>query len=339
MKNFFNDSTEWRYLFKNAIDWDKIIPLYYPSFPTAEGFKDQAELLQFFEELLSTTGEWAAKTLAPRARDLDVVGGGTLVNGRVVPSGPLKQTYKEAAEMGILGVPIETEWGGMGLPVSIAMLGFEFVSRACVSSGSQIGFFTVIAEMVERYCDEETKARLIPRIVRGEISGSMCMTEPGAGSDVGAIRTSADRQSDGTYLLNGNKLFITNGGGGLGFVLARVKGAPAGLEGISIFLAEEFISSKTPETPEAPEAYEKEPQQNYRVTKEPAPAVIRGSFHISTKTLGRLPSGTALTREPISSIIACIFATRKAASFSFCVSRPISIIERNNSRKLAGSLT
>jgi alkylation response protein AidB-like acyl-CoA dehydrogenase len=118
------------------------------------------------------------------------------------------------------------------------------MNRACISSATQLGFYTSIIDMVERFCDEEDKARLVPKIVAGELSGSMCLTESGAGSDVGSVKTSATPQDDGTYLLNGAKIFITNGGGGLGFVLARIKGAPEGLNGISLFLCEQHVEGK-----------------------------------------------------------------------------------------------
>lgn len=244
MANFFTDGREgqeWNYLFKNAIDWDRILPLYYPSFPTPDGSKNKEELLSFFSDLLTATGEWAADTLAPRARELDRIGGGTLnPDGTVTLSEPLQKTMREAAEMELFGMCVEPRFGGMGVPISVGLVGFTQIPRACFSTSGAIAFFTTIADMIERFGTKEWAEHFIPRICRGEISGSMCLTEPGAGSDVGSLRTSAEKQGDGTYLLNGTKMFITNAGGGLAFILARVKGAPAGLEGISMFFAEQF---------------------------------------------------------------------------------------------------
>src|SRR3989338_3419426 len=99
--NFYTDSKEWSWLFKNAIDWDTIIPLYYPSFPTDDGFKNKEELMAFFEEILSNTGDWAANTVAPRARRLDATGSGKVVNGHVEVSEPLKELYQEAVNLGL----------------------------------------------------------------------------------------------------------------------------------------------------------------------------------------------------------------------------------------------
>lgn len=239
--NFYTDSTEWNYLFKNAIDWDTIIPLYYKSFPTEEGFRNKDELIAFYEELLTTTGDWAANSVAPRATRMDSEGSGKIVDGHVVITSALKELYDEAQKLDIIGISIPQEYGGLGAPFLATMVCFTQLSRACLSSCTQISFFTSIADMVERFCNEEDRKKFIPLIHKGLISGSMCLTESGAGSDVGSLRTSAVKQNDGSYLLNGSKIFITNGGGGLGFVLARIKGAPEGLNGISLFLAEEFL--------------------------------------------------------------------------------------------------
>ena len=250
--NYFSDAPEWQYLFKNAINWDTIIPLYYPSFPTTHGFNNKEELISFFEQILETTGKWAGETVKARAMELDEVGCAKVrPDGSVELLEPIQKTYLEAKQLEIFGASVDEKYGGMGLPIAVSMVLFEQIARACISTSTQIGFFTSIVDMIERFCDEETKSRLIPQIVAGTLSGSMCLTEPDAGSDVGALRATAEKQSDGTYLLNGTKMFITNAGGGLGFILARIKGAPEGLSGISLFLAEEKVNGK----------------QNYRVTK------------------------------------------------------------------------
>jgi len=244
MANYYTDSTEWKWLFDNAVAWDDIIPLYYPEFPTADGFKDIGEVKQFIEEMVTATGEWAAESVAPRARILDEQGAGTLVDGKTVPGEALSAFYKEAQELELTGLAADTEYGGMGAPLMANLFYFVQLNRACLSSATQLGFFTSMIDMLERFASKEDAARLIPRVIAGEISGSMCLTEPGAGSDLGSIKTTATPQDDGTYLLNGAKIFITNGGGGFGFVLGRIKGAPEGLHGISLFLCEQELDGK-----------------------------------------------------------------------------------------------
>jgi alkylation response protein AidB-like acyl-CoA dehydrogenase len=250
--NYFTDSPEWKYLFRNAIDWDQILPLYYPAFPTASGFNNKEELLGFFEQILEATGKWSGETLKDRARELDETGCARLrPDGSTEVLEPMLKTYAEAKQLEIFGTCVDEKYGGMGLPIAVGMFLFEQTARACVSTSTQLGFFSSIGDMIERFCDQATRDRFLPQLVRGEISGSMCLTEPDAGSDVGSLRTSAVRQPDGSYLLNGTKMFITNAGGGLAFILARIQGAPEGLSGISLFLAEE----------------KREGRQNYRITK------------------------------------------------------------------------
>jgi alkylation response protein AidB-like acyl-CoA dehydrogenase len=239
MANFYSDNPEWKWLFHNAIDWDKILPLYYPEYPTADGFNNKEEVLQFIEELVTATGEWTATSVKDRARRLDEEGAGEVKDGQTITGPALQEFYDEAQELALATVATDPKFGGMGAPVITGLLSFSQMNRACLSSATQFGFYTSIIDMIERFCDEDDQKRLIPRIMAGELSGSMCLTEPSAGSDVGSVKTSATPQDDGTYLLNGSKIFITNGGGGLGFVLARIKGAPEGLHGISLFLCEQ----------------------------------------------------------------------------------------------------
>ncbi len=260
--NYYSDESEWKWLFHNAVDWDSIIPLYYPSFPTEDGFNSKEEVIQFLEELVTATGDWTAGAVTERARRLDEEGAGTLEDGWTKPGAALTELYNEAKELQVFGISAPVEFGGMGAPHITSLFSFTQLNRACVSSATQIGFYTSIIDMVERFCDAEDKARLLPKLISGEMSGSMCLTEPGAGSDVGSVKTVAELQEDGSYLLTGSKIFITNGGGGMGFVLARIKGAPEGLNGISLFLCEQDIDGK----------------QNYRIAKNEHKLGLHGSF-------------------------------------------------------------
>lgn len=242
--NFFEDEQDWKWLFKNGIDWKTILPLYYQSYPTEEGFEKPEDVISFMEEILNSTGAWTGSAVSQRAEKLDQNGAGQVIDGRTIPGPELSALYKEAAELQVIGLPIPPEFGGLGIPTTILMFLLAQLSRACLSQSTQLAFFTSIAEMVHRFCDHETAQRIIPKIIAGELSGSMNLTEPGCGSDLGMIKTTATPREDGKYLLNGSKIFITNGGGGVGFVLARIKGAPEGLAGISMFLCEQDIPEK-----------------------------------------------------------------------------------------------
>jgi len=261
--NYFSEENEWQWLINHGVDWDRIIPLYYPKFPTEDGFQNQEEVVDFIKELLTQTGDWASKAVLDRAAALDKKGAGTIQDGRTIPSEELSAFYKEAAELQVFGLPIPQELGGLGLPTGPLMVVLSQLARSCMSSCTQYAFFTSMADMVHRFCDEQTQQRIIPQICAGTLSGSMCLTEPGCGSDLGMIKTSATPTDDGKFLLNGSKIFITNGGGGIGFVLARIKGAADGLEGISMFLCEQDLGDGN---------------LNFRVTKNEEKMGMHGSF-------------------------------------------------------------
>ncbi|MFZ4715495.1 MAG: acyl-CoA dehydrogenase family protein [Bacteriovoracaceae bacterium] len=237
--NSYSNSSEWKFLFKHGIDWDNIVSLYHKQFPTADGQQNVQDLVNSYEELLTAIAAWSSNEIKDRARHLDLEGAGTLLDGKTILGKNLAQTYKEANELGLFSLFLDHKYGGQGIPSIMASMMFSHLFKSCLATGTQLGFFISIADMIERFCTDEDKVRLLPQFAAGELSGAMCLTEPGAGSDVGSLRTSAIKQEDGTYLINGSKIFITNGGGGVSFVLARIKGAPKGLEGISLFLVEQ----------------------------------------------------------------------------------------------------
>ena len=262
--NFYQDEKDWKWLFKNGVDWELILPLYYKSFPTEEGFESKEELLTFFEDILTQTGSWAGTTLSQRAATLDKEGAGTLEGGKTIPGDGLSASYKEANELGFHGVSLPKEYGGLDLPLTVNAFQFQQVGRACGSTLVQLGFYSSIGEMIHRFGSPWMKEKFIPQIVRGDISGAMALTEPGCGSDLGSLKTIAVKQDDDTYSLNGTKCFISNGGGGIQLVLARVKGDPENLHGISLFLVEQEIEGQE--------------GLNYMVTKNEEKMGLHGSF-------------------------------------------------------------
>ena len=275
--NYYSDESEWKWMFKNGIQWDSILPLYFPEFPTEEGFESKEEILEFFEDMLGQIGGWAGSNIADRAETLDREGAGVVTDGKTILGPTLTKTYNEAIELGLHGFALPKKFGGMGLPPTAGAVALTNIGRACNSSLVQLAFFGSVAEMINRFGDEEDKERIIPKIIAGEISGAMCITEPGSGSDVGSMKTSAALQSDGTYLINGSKIFITNGGGGIQLVLAKVKGAPEGLAGISMFLVEQNLENKE--------------GLNYQVVKNEDKMGLHGSFTceiLYENTIGKL---------------------------------------------------
>lgn len=233
--NYFSDSSEWQWMFDHAIDWERILPLYYPTFPTEDGLESPQEVLSFLKEILGGVGDWASGSVKEIGELLDKQGAGEVRDGRTYPSEANQRMINEAKELQVFGLPLPREYGGMGMPNSVYMMTQNLLGRSCMCTTTLLGFYTSLGEMLRRYCPKEVQDEYIPMIVNGEISGSMNLTEPGCGSDLSAMKTTATPQEDGSYLINGSKIFITNGGGGLAFVLAKVKGDPDTLDGISMF--------------------------------------------------------------------------------------------------------
>lgn len=284
ISNYFSNDPEWRWMFKNGIRWDEILPLYYPSYPTEDGLNTKEEVISFMEELLVNTGAWTATSVKDRATALDHNGAGKVENGITIPGPELQAFYKEARELGLVGMPLPREYGGLHVPAALQFIVMAQLSRSCMGSATQMAFFTSIAEMVHRFCDKETAERIIPQIINCDLSGSMNLTEPGCGSDLGMIKTTATRLENGKFSINGSKIFITNGGGGVAFVLAKIKGAPEGLDGISMFFVEQKIKNDKGEE-----------VLNFRVAKNEEKMGMHASF--TTEIVYENTIGTLIGKE------------------------------------------
>jgi alkylation response protein AidB-like acyl-CoA dehydrogenase len=201
--------------------------------------------LETAESVIGEAGKFATEALAP----LDVVGdreGARCANGVVTTAPGFRDAYRRWAGAGWAGVTAKPEYGGMGLPHAIA--------AACneMWSGASMGFALcpLLGEgaigALEVYGDDALRATYLGRLVSGEWTGTMNLTEPQAGSDLSAVKTRAERAPDGTYRLTGQKIFITYGDHDMAdnivhLVLARLPDAPPGTRGISLFLAPKFL--------------------------------------------------------------------------------------------------
>lgn len=195
--------------------------------------------------VLEEAGRFAADVLAPLDRKGDEVGA-KLENGGVVTAPGWTEAYRRWVEGGWNGLSAPETFGGQGLPIALHAACSEMVSAANVAFGlcpllTQSGI-----EALEAHGSDELKRVYLAKLVSGEWSGSMQLTEPQAGSDVGALRTRAERRSDGSYRLKGTKIFITYGDHDMTdnivhLVLARLPDAPPGTRGISLFAVPKFL--------------------------------------------------------------------------------------------------
>lgn len=158
--------------------------------------------------------------------------------------------YREALasyyEAGFLALAKEREIGGMGLPETLFQVATEYFCAASIPFTMYVHLAFGTVNLIKNYGTKAQKELYLEKLIGGEWGSTMCLTEPGAGSDVGALKTRAVKQPDGTYLITGQKIFITNGDSDLYEniihpVLARIDGDPAGTKGISIFLVPKYI--------------------------------------------------------------------------------------------------
>ncbi|MBF0105995.1 MAG: acyl-CoA dehydrogenase [Deltaproteobacteria bacterium] len=158
----------------------------------------------------------------------------------IVPKG-YKEAYAKFAENGFVGIDTPPTYGGQGLPCMINTATMEFFTGSNVPLLLYAGLSRGVANILEAFGSPELCQAFCANLYNGKWSGTMCLTEPQAGSAVGDIRTSAKKNADGTYTITGNKLFITGGDQNLTeniihTVLARVEGDAPGTKGISLFL-------------------------------------------------------------------------------------------------------
>ncbi|MDX3968916.1 MAG: acyl-CoA dehydrogenase [Bradyrhizobium sp.] len=195
--------------------------------------------------VLEEAGKFAADVLAP----LNKVGdehGIKLDDGKVTTAPGWPDAYKRWTEGGWNAVSGPEDFGGQGLPIAINAACTEIWSAANVAFGLCPLLTASAIEALDAHGSDELKRIYLGKLVSGEWTGTMQLTEPQAGSDVGALRTRADRQADGTYRIKGTKIFITYGEHDMTdnivhFVLARLPDAPAGTKGISLFLVPKFM--------------------------------------------------------------------------------------------------
>ena len=162
-----------------------------------------------------------------------------------VPPG-FKDFYKLYGQGGWMGVSNPPEYGGQGLPYVLSKVVEEIECSGCVAFALYPGLTIGCFEAILANGTEEQKKTYLPKLSSGEWSGTMCMTEPQAGSDVGAVKTKAIPQPDGSYKIEGSKIFISSGEHGMAdniihFVLARLPDSPAGVKGLSTFVVPKFL--------------------------------------------------------------------------------------------------
>ncbi len=198
------------------------------------------------EAVLSEAGRFFAEVIAPLNHVGDKQGSVLLADGSIKTPDGFHEAYQKFVESGWGAAHVAEKWGGGGLPYSVGIVLQEmFKTSNMAFSLCPMLTHAAIDSLIEHGTDEQ-RAIYLEKLVSGVWSGTMCLTESDAGSDVGALTTKAIRQEDGTYRIIGQKIFITWGDHDLTeniihLVLARTPGSPPGTKGISMFIVPKFL--------------------------------------------------------------------------------------------------
>ena len=216
----------------------------YPDVARLPGF-EHADL-DTVMELLEQCGEFMADVVAPTNRAGDLEGSRWQPDGTVVTPTGFKEAYHQYVEAGWGAVPLPEEFGGGGFPRVIGLIIQEFMTSANMAFALGPLLTQGAIEALVTKGNPTQQQRYLPKMVTGEWAGTMNLTEPQAGSDVGALTTRAVPRDDGSYAISGQKIFITFGDHDMTkqivhLVLARTPGAPAGTKGISCFIVPKFL--------------------------------------------------------------------------------------------------
>jgi hypothetical protein len=260
MANFFTDNDDLQWYFEKGIDWARLVEITEYGYRTPDGFKEAPEAEQFYRQVAEMVGELAAEEIAPRAARIDR-DGATLVDGEAQVGPDLTHVFDRIKQLDLHRLCLPRELGGLNAPLILYFINAELIARADVSVMTHHSFHGGMALAMLVYSINEGTTRVdvqqariaetrfaaeIDEIARGDAWGCMDITEPDAGSDMAALRTSASQDGDGNWTVSGQKIFITSGHGKYHFVIARTEKAAAGddpfagLRGLSMFLVKAY---------------------------------------------------------------------------------------------------
>lgn len=232
---------EYNFLFDHVVGLGKV--------RQTDRFEDASDDLT--RAILTEAGKLCEEVMAPLQRAGDMTPS-YLENGVVRTADGYADGFKAIAEGGWIGMSADPAFGGMGLPMTVTTAVNEMMSAACLSLQLAPLMSQGQIEALEHHASDAIKDIYLSKLISGEWTGTMNLTEPQAGSDVGALSSKAEENGDGTYRVSGQKIYISWGDNDFSsnichLVLARLPGAPAGTKGISLFLVPKYLPDENGE--------------------------------------------------------------------------------------------
>ncbi|WP_108860715.1 acyl-CoA dehydrogenase [Ruegeria sp. Alg231-54] len=227
--------SDYEFLFRHAVNFDKIA--------ATEKFSEASD--DVVSAILTEAGKLCEEVMAPLQRPGDLEPA-RLENGVLRTSTGYADGWNAIAKGGWVGMSGDPDYGGMGLPMTLTTAVNEMMSAACLSLQLAPLMTQGQIEALEHHASDELKALYLPKMMAGEWSGTMNLTEPQAGSDVGALTSKAEANGDGTFSVTGQKIFISWGDNDFAenvchLVLARLPDGVPGTKGISLFLVPKLL--------------------------------------------------------------------------------------------------
>ena len=218
--------------------------LHIERFGNLPGFADASP--DVVAAIVSAAGKFCEDVLTPLNRAGDRQGCRRSEDGGVATPEGFKQAYQQVVEGGWIGISVPPEFGGLGLPTALTQTVNEFMAAANVAFAMYPGLTQGAIAVLLTHGTPDQKSLYVPKMVAGEWTGTMNLTESQCGTDLGLIRTKAVPQPDGSYKITGTKIFISSGEHDLAanivhLVLARIEGAPDGTRGLSLFVVPKVI--------------------------------------------------------------------------------------------------